>query len=50
MQPDKTQHKGMNDIAAVVFLGAIALTAALIWLGIGNHPWPKWLLALTTFL
>ena len=40
----------MFDIGAAVFVGAVIFTAALIWMGVTGRPWPKWLLALTTFL
>lgn len=50
MQSENTQQNGKIGIGAAVFVGAILFTAALIWLGVTGQPWPKWLLALTTFL
>ena len=50
MQSENTQQRAGVNIAAAVFVSAIIFTAALIWLGVSGQPWPKWLLALTTFL
>jgi hypothetical protein len=50
MQSQNTQPARMTDIGMIVFIAAVISTGILVWMGITGHPWPKWLLALTTFL
>lgn len=50
MQSQNTQPARMTDIGMIIFIAAVISTGILVWMGITGHPWPKWLLALTTFL
>lgn len=41
-------ERDLRRVGLAVFIAAVLGTAALVWLGMSNTPWPRWLLALTT--
>ena len=45
-----SSRRDLTPWAKAAFLVALALTIALIVLGVTGTPWPRWLLALTNIL
>lgn len=43
-------HIEPRQVGLAVFALGIILTALMIWMGVSGHPWPQWLLGLTTVL
>jgi hypothetical protein len=42
--------RDLRSLGLVVFAAAVLATAALVWLGVSDTQWPRWLLVLTTVL
>lgn len=50
MSAQDVEQRDLGRVGLAVFVVALALTGTMVWMGIADVQWPKWLLALTTLL